>query len=259
MKAIWTGSLSFGLVNIPINLYSAISEHRFGFKTLCGKCHNPISYIRWCEHCKKNIEWNSVVKGFQKRNNNFFVLTKDALKKLRPEKDDILTIKEFISQADIDLLYTNNHYYMRPKKENDKAFYLFLEALKKSKRVAIGQFVMHEKEHLAMINSYHDVLLLNTLHYEYEIRTLDIKDRKKIAKPTKQELDLALELIDKLTHKKFALSMYKDTYVEKLKKVLKTVESGQKIRIRTEKKRSPAKKSILNSLRASLQEELRRH
>ena len=95
MKAIWSGSISFGLLNIPVHLYSAISEHSFGFKLLCGKCHRPLKNVRWCEHCKKEVAWEDTIKGFKKDNDEYFLMTKEAIHKLKPEKMDTIDIKEF--------------------------------------------------------------------------------------------------------------------------------------------------------------------
>ena len=204
MKAIWSGSITFGLLNIPVYLYSAISEHSFGFKILCGTCYTPLKNIRWCEHCKKQVTWNDTVKGFKKGDGAFVVMTKEEIEKLKPEKMDIIEIKEFVAQSEVEILYISNHYYMAPQNEKDKAFYVFAQALEKAKKVAIGTFVIHEKEYVVAISFYKNMLLLNTLRYEYEIRPFELKEMKKI-NATKEELDLALLLINKLTHKTFKL------------------------------------------------------
>ena len=225
MKAIWSGSISFGLLNIPVNLYSAITEHSFGFKLLCATCHHQLKNVRWCPHCKKEVLWENTVKGFKKSDGSFFIMTHEAIHALKPEKIDTIDIKEFVDEQQVEILYINNHYYMMPHKEKDKAFYLFAQALKKSKKVAIGQFIMREKEHVVAISFYKNMLLLNTLHYHYEIRSVELPAMETV-KITKQELSFALLLINKLTHKKLTLADYKDTFVEKLKKALKSKKKG---------------------------------
>src|SRR5437868_14772884 len=112
MKAIWSGSLSFGLLNIPIHLYSAITEHRFKFNILCAVCNTQLKNVRWCPHCKKEVIWNKTVKGFKKNDGSFFIISQDTLKKLKPEKLDIITIKEFVHQSAIEILYIKDHYYV---------------------------------------------------------------------------------------------------------------------------------------------------
>ena len=219
---------------------------------LCGKCHTPLKNLRWCEHCKKEIAWENIVKGFKKKDGSFFIMTQEALETLKPEKMDSITIKEFVETAEIEMLFINNHYYMLPHKEKDKAFYLFAQALKKSKKVAIGQFVMHEKEHVAAISFYKNMLLLNTLHYSYEIRTVELTEIETI-KITKEDLSLALLLINKLTHKKLVLAKYKDTFVEKLKKALNSPKKATKIVGKKEALKTKTKrKSLATSLKESL-------
>lgn len=256
MKAIWSGSISFGLLNIPITLHSAIVEHKFGFRLLCGTCHTPLKNIRWCEHCEKEVMWDDTVKGFKQGRDSFFIMTHEAIDKLKPEKMDTIEIKEFVDRDEIEILYIQNHYYLKPVKEKDKAFYLFAQALAKSNKVAIAKFVMREKEYVAAISFYKNMLLLNTLHYEYEIRAIELKETKAI-KPTKEELDLALLLINKFTHKKFDLSKYKDTFVEKLKKAIKSGKQIKKKTVAVKKSQKAGKKKAESTLASTLKESLR--
>lgn len=254
MKAIWSGSISFGLVNIPIMLHSAITEHRFGFRMLCSKCHTPLTYIRWCPHCRKEVIWEKIVKGFKKNNGDFATLTQEDIEELKPKGASLITIKEFVDQSEISTLYIKDHYYISPGKGQSKAFFLFLEALKKSHKVAIGQFVMHEKEYLIAINTHENMLLLTTLHYQHEIRNVESLYTTK-AKPSREDLTLALQLINKLTRKKFDVTKYKDTFIESLKKAIKTAKKGKKIK--ATQKKTHKKESLRASLQASLQEEAR--
>lgn len=255
MKAIWKGSISFGLVNIPVMMHSAISEHKFGFRMLCARCHRPLTYYRWCTHCNKEVTWENVVKGLPQKDHSFVVLTKEIIQELKPKTIDVISIKEFVDEKEISNLYIENNYYLSPAKENNKAFFLLAEALKKAQKIAIGQFVMHEKEHLVAVSSYENVLLLTTLHYDYEIRSLETLKIKKV-KTTAEELSLALQLIKKLTHKKFNLSKYKDTFVESLKKAIQAAKRGKKVKV-VRPKKIVAKKTLRDSLRASLRGEAR--
>lgn len=256
MKAIWKGTISFGLVNIPIMLHTAIAEHKFGFRMLCGRCHRPLTYFRWCTYCNKEVTWENAVKGLPQKDHKFIVLTKESITALKPKATDVLTIKEFVDQSQIETVYVEDNYYVSSSKENNKAFFLLAEALRKANKVAIGQFVMHEKEHLVAISPYEDILLLTILHYDYEIRSLDdIKVKKE--KITAEELALALQLIKKLTHKKFNLSKYKDTFVESLKKTIQAAKKGKKVKVVKPKKVTTTKGTLRDSLRASLKGEAR--
>lgn len=251
MKAIWSGSISFGLLNIPIHVYSAIAEHKFGFNMLCGTCHKKLKNIRWCEHCKKVVAWDDTVRGFKTSKDSYIVLTEEAIQKLKPEKMDIIDIKEFVPQSELEMLYINNHYYMMPSKAKDKAFYLFAQALQKSKRMAIGKFVMHDKEHVVAISFYKNMLLLNTLHYMHEIRNAELEELKTI-KISKQELDLAMILINRLTHKTLTLDKYKNTFVEKLKKALQSHKKGKIMSKKPVKKPKEKEQSLAATLKESL-------
>ncbi|HEV2916203.1 MAG TPA: Ku protein [Candidatus Babeliales bacterium] len=258
MKMIWSGSISFGLINIPIKLYPAIQEHTFGFKVLCGKCHNPLAYRHWCTHCKKEVAWENTVKGFQQEDGSFIVLTKEQIKALRSAKTSTIDIKEFVDQEAIKTVYINGHYYMVPAKKEIKAFFLFFKALKKANKVAIGTFVMHEKEHVVAITPYENTLLLNTLHYAYEIRSLDTiqAELESKTKVDTEELKLAQQLINQLSHKVFNIGKYKDTFIARLKKELSALKKGKKVKKPKPTKRTAAKKkSLVDTLRASVHQE----
>src|SRR3989339_363129 len=218
MQAIWQGDISFGLVNIPVKLYAAIKEHTLGFNILCKKCHSQLHYERWCPQCKKEIPWNETVKGLKLPNGKTFIIDQEELQKLKPEKTDAIDIVEFVPMQQVNPIYLNNHYYMAPAKKDEKSFFLFLEALKKEAKAAIGRFVMRDKEYTCLIEPYENALLLTTLNYAYEIRPIEKLGLKKIPKIHPAELKLARMLINKLTKKAFDMGTFKDTFVEQLKK-----------------------------------------
>ncbi len=225
MKAIWRGSLNFGLVTIDIELVSAIKEHAVSFKLLHDKCHTQIHNMRWCNHCNKEVTWDHVVKGLPNSKNKFFIITKEALKQLKPLKSDTIVIDTFIDADKLQPLWFDAHYYGLARKEKDRAFSLFVTALAHSGKVAIGKVIMKEKEHVCAIQPYQDQLLVTTLHYPYEIRPLPKK--KAEAHFDKEELKLAEYLIAKMSHKKISPSLFKDTFIEKLKKALTSKKLGR--------------------------------
>lgn len=219
MKAVWTGTISFGLVEIPIKLASAIQSTVFGFRLLHEKCNTPLEYERWCPHCKKEVTWENTVKGFERNDGSYQVFSKEELEALKPEKTDRIDIISFVKRELVDDLYQENHYYALPNKKDNKSYFLFHNALEKSGLVAIGQFVMREKEYLCTIEAYQKGLLLNTLNYAYEVRSLaDAFELKTAPKLSKDEVSLATKLIAQMTKKTFDISKYKDSFVEQLKK-----------------------------------------
>lgn len=256
MKPVWQGYLSFGLVNIPISLFSAVKSQTFGFTMLCGTCHNPISYKRWCDHCKKEVMWDNLVKGLKLKNDTYFVLTKENLKALKPLKTESISVIEFIDPLQINLIYFEKHYYLTPKKLGEKAYFLFVAALNKADKVAIGTFVMKDKEHVCVISPYQNALLLTTLNYEYEIKNFDyLETLKVIPKVSAEELKLALQLIEQRTKKKFDISDFKDSFAECLAATIKKNAGRRKAIVHDDAKpkKSLTDHSLMKSLKASLE------
>lgn len=258
MKVVWKGSLSFGLVNIPVNLYPATQSHSLGFKLLHAHCHTPINYERWCPHCKKDVAWSDIVKGIKLKNGDYFILTEENLKKLRPEKTDTIDIVEFVDSDAIDPIYFDHHYYVMPSKENEKAFFLFIESLKRSNRVAIGRFVLRDKEYVGALQPFKTGILLTTLNYNYEIREFKKIEELKAPKLSAAELKLARQLIDQLYQKKFDMNQFKDTFVQTVQKQLKELSSGKKkkkVILSKVKKIKMKQPSLMHILQESLKEQ----
>lgn len=255
MKPIWKGDLAFGLVTIRTQLFAATQQHSLGFKLLCAKCHTPISYERVCPRCKKVIPYDQVVKGLKLSDGSYFIITPEKLKTLRPEKTDTIDIKEFVDRSAIKYIYLNAHYFLAPQKASEKSFYLLKKALEETDKVAIGQFVMRDKQYVCIINPYEEVLLLTTLFYEYELRSTAGLPAPKKETITKKEIDLAKQLIKQLSKKSFNLGIFKDEFAHNLKLAIK---KGKKEKIPekgTVTKRPSAKPiepGLLEHLRASI-------
>lgn len=250
MKALWKGSLSFGLVTIPIELYSATQAHSLGFKLLHAKCHTPINNLRWCPHCQEDVTWSDIVKGLKLKDSSYFVLTQERLKKLKLQKTDSINIVEFINKDALEPIYLDNHYYIIPQSHADHAYFLFTTALADLKKVAIGQFVLKDKEHICALQPYKNGLLLTTLNYAYEVRQFkEFNDLHAPHLPTR-ELTLARQLITQLSKKAFSIDHFKDTFIQKLKKAL----GSKKIEriIMPEPKEAKTTPSLLQALQESL-------
>jgi DNA end-binding protein Ku len=254
MKSIWSGSLSFGMVNIPIKLYSTV-EHTGspGFKLLHVEDKSPIEYRRYCKKQDAEVPWSEIVKGLEVEPGSFFLFTKEELASLRPEKSDSIEIIEFVSPDQIDRPFFDAHYYVGPDKKKEKAFFIFAQALKTSNKNAIGRFVMREKEYTCAITPYEGGLLLSTLNYSYELRSIkgveNIADQVEIKK---QELDLAVQLIDKLSAVHFDISQYKDEFAEHLKKAIEKRDRKDLVIIEKEKQETP-EENLIDALKQSLE------
>ena len=253
MKSIWNGSISFGLVNIPVKLYSAIESKEFKFRMLDEKTLSPIKYKRVAEKTGEEVAWKSIVKGIELKKGQYFIPTKEQLKAIKPEKSDTIDIVEFVDQAQVDPVYVHGHYYVGPAKEKEKTYFLFNEILRLTNRTAIGRFVMREKEYVCTITSYREGLLLTTLNYAYEIR--DIRKVDNIANAPKiqqAELELAEELIKRLYKKKFDMEQFKDTFAEEMEKLLKKAAKGETIEAVAMVKKPKKEDNLIAALKASL-------
>jgi DNA end-binding protein Ku len=260
MKSIWKGSISFGLVTIRVRLYSAVQEHVIGFKLLCKTCHTPITYERRCEHCNKAVAWSDVVKGLKMEDGSYFILTQEKINELKPKTTETIDVVEFVKSNQIEPIYLEHHYYLGPEKDSQKAFFLFQKALQESGQVAVGTFVMRDKQYTCIINPYSKAMLLSTLYYAYEIRDIDeVPNIDKVpAKIDTAQMKLALQLIEQLAVKKFDLDQFKDTFAQQLKEAIK---KGKKTSTTRKKKKEeapvPSRKrksedALLTALRASL-------
>lgn len=251
MKSVWKGSLSFGMVNIPVKLYSAVSS-RSGFRLLHEKCKSPLKYKRYCPECEEEVEWEDVVKGLEVGKNKYKAFSKEKLEKLKPEKTSTIHIVEFIDKGQVDPIYLNKHYYCIPKQEKEKAYFLFKEVLQSSAKAAIGKFVMKSKEYICAIEPYKKGLLLTTLNYQSEIRDINkVEELQEKPRLKKDEKKLGKQLINKLTEKELDMSQFKATFTQELKKIMERIEKGEEVKVEKPKKK---KKNLVKALKASLDE-----
>jgi DNA end-binding protein Ku len=253
--AVWKGSINFGLVSIPIELYSAVKPHVIGFKMLHSVCNTPITNRRWCTHCDHEIAWEEIVKGLKLEDGTYFVITKENLKKLRSEKTDTIDVLEFVETHEVPAVYYDQHYYVIPQKKAEKAFYLLAAALKSFKQSAIAQFVLRDKDYVCLLQPFENAMLMTTLHYGYEVKPLHTISKLKVpAKLDKQELQLAELLMSKLYKKTFDISHFKDTFALRLAKSIKHNKGGKVVEIESPKSNLAPEVSLMESLRASLRE-----
>lgn len=254
MKSIWNGSISFGLVNIPIKLYSAVESKAFSFRMLDSKDYSPIKYKKVSEKTGKEVAWKDIVKGVEIGKGKFFVPSKDQLASIKPEKSDTIDIVEFVDQDQIDPVFFHSHYYVGPAKEKEKTYFLFREILQMTARTALGRFVMRDKEYVCTIKSYKEGLLLTTLNYSYEVRDIAKVDHIGVSSPKlqKAELTLAGELINKLYKNKFNIEQFKDTFAEEMEKIMEKAARGEIIESAKVKKVKREEENLIAALKASL-------
>jgi len=249
MRAIWTGAIGFGLVNIPVKLYSATQSSSLDLDMLDKKDHSNIKFQRVNEKTGKEVAWENIVKGY-KLNGDYVVVTDEDFKKASPEKSKIIEIAQFVDINEIDTIYYETPYYLEPEKTGAKAYALLRDALEKSGKVALGTYVMRTKETVALIKPMEDVLVLNKIRFAEEIRDhKDLKLPDDKAKPA--ELKMAMALIDQLSGP-FEIDKYKDTYTEQLVKLIEAKAKGKKIETPTMKVVHSKSQDLMEQLKASL-------
>jgi DNA end-binding protein Ku len=249
MRAIWTGAIGFGLVNIPIKMYSATQSSSLDLDMLDKKDHGNIKFQRVNEKTGKEVAWENIVKGY-KYNGDYVILTDEDFKKASPEKSKLIEIAQFVDEKDIDTMYYETPYYLEPEKTGAKAYALLRDSLAKSGKVGLGTYVMRTKEIVAVIKPKDEVLVLNKIRYAEEIRDhkeLNVPEGK--SKPN--EMKMAMALIDQLSGP-FNIDQFKDNYSEQLMKFIEAKAKGKKITTPTMKVVHSKSHDLMEQLKASL-------
>jgi len=245
MKAIWKGSIALALVNIPVKVYSAIAPKEVSFRLLCGKCGTPLKYKRYCPKCKREVVWQEVKHGLEISKGKYIIIDEAKLKKIKPEKTDLIEIIAFLDESQIDPIYYSTPYWVVPEKKHAKAYFLLYQSMQLLAKVALVRWVMSHKEHIGLLKPYKGVLLLRGLHYAYEIKKPAFPELAERIKINKKELELSVQLIKKFIKEEVNLEKFKDTFVTKLKQLILG-----KIKPKEEVKPKPEK--LLKALEASL-------
>jgi DNA end-binding protein Ku len=226
MRSIWTGAIGFGLVNIPIKLFSATQESSLDLDMLDKKDLSNIHFMRVNEKTGKEVTWENIVKGY-KIDDRYVILTDKDFEVANAVKTKQIEITEFVKADQIDSMFYETPYYVVPEKSGMRAYALLRAALLKTNKAAVATFVMRNKETLAVLRPTEDVIILNRIRFAQEIRDTDELDLPKKTEIKPAELKMAISLIDQLS-KKFDISSYKDTYTDELMKVIKAKSKGAK-------------------------------
>lgn len=250
MRPIWTGAIGFGLVNIPVKMYSATESSNLDLDMLDKKDHAHIKYMRVNENTGKEVDWGNIVKGY-KYNDDYVVLDDKDFESASAKKTKTIEISDFVKEEEISSLYYETPYYLEPDKSGTRPYKLLLDALKKTKKVGVSTFVMRNKESLAILRPDNNVIVLNKIRFEEEIRNPEELTLPKNTAVKPAELKMAITLIDQLTGK-FDISKYKDTYNNELLKLIKAKASGKKIKTPQLKVVHNKTKDLMEQLKASL-------
>lgn len=254
MRPVWTGGISFGLIFIPVNLYTATSSVEIDLDLLSKKDLSPIRYARINKTTGKEVPWKDVVKGFQVKKGDYVVLDDEDFDKVALHRSDTIEISSFVNKEDIDPVYYEKPYYLEPGKGAEKTYYILVQALKKSGKVGVSEFIFKNREHLCSISVEGNMLQLNQLRYESELREVsELKIPRKIEVKEK-EIDLATKLISAMSEK-FDAKDYKDDYINALQKIIDAKRKHKTVKVKQSKASKPTDVSeIMKQLEESLKE-----
>jgi len=254
MRAIWKGSISFGLVNIPIALYPATRKEELKFRLLRAKDHSPVNYKRVAAKDGKEVPWDEIVKGYEYEKGKFVVLSEKDFQRVDLEATQTVDIQDFVDLDEIDPMYFYKPYYLEPQKGGDKAYTLLREALADGRKVGIAKVVIKTRQYLAGVKALKDALVLELMHFAEELADADKLHVPKKTTVGKREKDMAEALVKSMSSK-WDPEKYKDDYREALMDVIEEkVESGGKEIEEKPKEKKPSTKVI--DLVAVLQESL---
>lgn len=226
MRSIWTGSISFGLINIPIKLFSAVQESSLDMDMLDKSDHSNIKFKRVNETTGKEVAFANIVKGY-KIDEKYVILEDEDFEAADAEKTKTIDILNFTLEKEIDNLYYEQPYYLEPDKGAANAYALLRDAMASTGKVGVTSFVLRNKEALAILKPYKDVIVLNRIRFEQEIRDTSELKLPAVSKTKLKEVDMANKLVEQLTEP-FDISKYKDEYTAKLLKIIKDKAKGKK-------------------------------
>jgi DNA end-binding protein Ku len=230
-RAIWSGSISFGLLNVPVKLYSAVSKKSVSFRELRESDGSRIRHKRVAEADGEEVAYEEIVKGYEVAPEQYVVITRDELEQLDPKKTRAIEIKDFVDLDDIDPIYFDHPYYLGPDKGAEKAYGLLVKAMEDSRKVAIARFVLRNKENLAALRPMDGVMTMATMRFADEVVTPDeISDSIEgdPGRPTKKELEMAKALIDSLAGE-FDADEYRDEYREEVLALIERKAKGESV------------------------------
>ncbi|MBC7553105.1 MAG: Ku protein [Taibaiella sp.] len=252
MRAIWTGAIGFGLVNIPVRIFTATQESTIDLDMLDKDDLANIRYARINADTGKEVPWANIIKGY-KLNDEYIPVTDKDFEQVNPKKSKLIEIEEFMDIDAIDSTYYETPYYLEPSKGGEKAYVLLREALKESGKIAVGQFVMRTKENLCILKPQGDMLLLQKIRYAEEIRSYEDLNIPSDITIKPAELKMAQALIRQLSPKKTSITKYKDTYDQELMKIIEAKAKGKKVKQPQFKLVHNKTKDLMAQLKASLE------
>jgi DNA end-binding protein Ku len=249
----WKGSISFGLVNIPVKMFAATEDRSIKFRYLHQDCKTPIQYTRECPQCKVEVEWKDIVKGYEYESGRFVILDDEELEELKSKSSRAIEIIDFINLEEIDPIYFDKSYYLGPEDTGQKAYQLLHEAMRVTGKIAVAKVTMRSKQNLAVIQIFKNCIIMETIFYPDEVRDVGLVPGIPQAQEVinEKELGMAKELITNLATP-FEPSKYHDEYRESLREYIQSKIEGEEYHIVSEA--APGKIiDLMEALKASVE------
>lgn len=254
MRPLWKGAITFGLISIPVRLYSAVQEKSLKFHLMHETDGGRVKNERTCSKCGKKVSWDDLVKGYEYSKDHYVTFTDDELEGLDVDSIRAIDVVAFVPLTDIDPIYFNKTYYVAPEIAGLKAYKLLADALQAEGQVGVAKVALRDKEHLATIRQKDGVFVLETMHWPDEIREPEFEELDKKVKIQDSEVKMARQLIQQLSAE-FKPEEFADEYRAKLEELVQAKVEGQEVTVAAEPEAEPTKVvDLMEALKASVEE-----
>jgi DNA end-binding protein Ku len=252
MHTVWKGAISFGLVHVPVKMFSATEDKDISMRMIHKECGSPLTYVRQCPNCEKEVEWEQIARGYEYEKGKFVLFDKEELEAIGPGANKEIKILDFVDLTEIDPIYFQKTYYLSPDQTGANAYNLLLEAMRQSGKIGIAKVSIRSKSSLAAIRVIENCLSMETIFYPDEIRPVSqVPNLPDSVQVNEKELDMAKMLIEQLSVP-FEPEKYKDDYREQLLEAIQKKIAGEEVKVAPEKQ--PANViDLMSALQASLE------
>lgn len=251
MRTMWKGAVNFGLINVPIKMYTATESKNISFKSLHKECNTPIKQKRFCPNCEKEVEYDDIVKGYEYQKDAYVIVEDEDLEAIPGEKTRTIDIVEFVNLEQIDPIFFDKSYYLAPEDTGKKAYRLLVNALEQTEKIALAKVVIRSRESLVSLRVYNGILVMETMHYPDEIRNSgEVPGTNFEINLTESEVNMAKQLIEGLATD-FNPEKYQDNYRTKLLEIIDSKVEGKEIK-QVKEKPTGGVIDLMEALQASL-------
>jgi DNA end-binding protein Ku len=247
---VWKGYVTFGLISVPVRLYTAARNERVGFHMIHAVCNTRIKQQLFCPHCERTVDRSEVVKGYEVSKGEWTIVEDEEIKKIAPPSTDTMDILEFVRLADVDPIYFDASYYVVPEEPGRRAYSLLLETMRRTGYAAMAKVGMHQREYIVVIRPREDGLALHTIYYPNEVRAVPEYTKIQTAELKPQEVQLAEQLVKSLAGP-FEPGRYEDEYQKKLLQLIEAKGEGRHVRSTAHPKKAPVI-DLMTALQKSL-------